>query len=139
MYNSLTPWLLYVERSHSLTKPLCVLLHAVAGVASIKLRATFSGGSNDPFQTVSVTLPVDAACLTSVCANYTALPPTPPPNPTPPPPPPTGNSTKPVYPECWGARLLLNPCPVGKRYFYDKDCKPQSENLPTPTATTQRP
>lgn len=47
--------------------------------------------------------------------------------------------SKPVYPECWGAQLLPNPCPLGKRCFYDTECKPQSEDLVNPNCGNAAP
>lgn len=75
-----------------------------------------ASGSGDVFHTNTLTLQVDTACIATLCANY--VPPSPAPSPSPSPPPFDPNAP-PVYPECINAKLLANPCPLGKRCASD--------------------
>jgi hypothetical protein len=102
---------------------------AVANTPSVTIRATYAEGSSMFFKTNTISIPVGTSCYNTTCANGGGAPPPPPPTPPPPPPPTTNPNAPPVYPQCINAPLLANPCPLGKRCFYDTQCKPQMEDM----------
>lgn len=98
-------------------------------MTSVIIRATYAEGSSMFFKTNTISIPVGTSCYNTTCANGGGAPPPPPPTPPPPPPPTTDPNAPPVYPLCINAPLLANPCLLGKRCFYDKECKPQMEDM----------
>lgn len=120
----------------SYTYPFRAWCDQVANKTSVTMRVTFASGQTGQYFANSFTIPINPTCANTTCFNYVPTSPPPTPPPTPPPPPPTGT---PVYPECIGAALLPNPCPLSKRCFYDTECKVQTSDLVYPNCNNAVP